>query len=165
MKQLTWRFSSNSSTSNYNIKHGIQWEHANAIHTETHPIDAKNTIYICAKNAWSAKTLNYIANTGRPVPSILSPRRGSNLNNNRMKKDSHEFVHNYSGLGAFGMDRKTDEETLMFYLQKFSEDHFLALLIPRLSDHEIEELYLLINNKLKQHLSEDEYHQVFLKDR
>ena len=82
-----------------------------------------------------------------------------------MKKDTHDFVQNYTGLGAFGMDRKTDEETLMFYLQKFSEDSFLNLLIPRLTDTEIESLYLLVNEKLKHHLSEDEYHSVFLKDR
>lgn len=82
-----------------------------------------------------------------------------------MKKDTHNFIHEYNGLGAFGMDRKTDEETLMFYLQKFSEDSLLNLLIPRLSDTEIEDLYLLINQMLKEHLSEDEYHKVFLKDR
>ncbi len=82
-----------------------------------------------------------------------------------MKKDSHNFVQNYNGLGAYGLDRKTDEETIMFYLQKFSEDTFLQTLIPRLPDHELEEIYLFINNKLKAHLSEDEYHSLFLKDR
>ena len=82
-----------------------------------------------------------------------------------MKKDTHHFVHEYDGLGAFGLDRATDEETLMFYLQKFSEDNFMKTLLPRLSDEELEELYLLINQKLKAHLSEDEYHGVFLKDR
>ena len=80
-------------------------------------------------------------------------------------KDSHQFVHDYKGLGAFGMDRKTDEETVMFYLQKFSEDNFMKMLIPRLSDKELEEIYLSINTKLKTHISEDEYHRLFLKDR
>lgn len=82
-----------------------------------------------------------------------------------MKKDTHNFIHDYKGLGAFGMDRKTDEETLMFYLQKFSEDSLLNLLVPRLSDTEIESLYEMVNKTIKTHLSEDEYHQVFLKDR
>jgi len=82
-----------------------------------------------------------------------------------MKKDTHNFVQEYKGLGAFGLDRKTDEETIMFYLQKFSEDSFLKAFIPRLSDQELEGIYLLINDKLKQHLSEDEYHRLFLKDR
>ncbi|MBU1341296.1 MAG: cytoplasmic protein [Proteobacteria bacterium] len=82
-----------------------------------------------------------------------------------MKKDTHNFIQEYKGLGAFGLDRKTDEETIMFYLQKFSEDSFLKTLLPRLSDQELEEIYLFINNKIKQHLSEHEYHGLFLKDR
>ena len=48
-----------------------------------------------------------------------------------MKKDTHDFIQGYKGLGAFGLDRETDEETIMFYLQKFSEDLFLKTLIPR----------------------------------
>ena len=81
-----------------------------------------------------------------------------------MKKDTHNFIQEYKGLGAFGLDRATDEETIMFYLQKFSEDSFLKIFIPRLSDRELEEIYLFINDKLKQHLSENEYHTLFLKD-
>ncbi len=82
-----------------------------------------------------------------------------------MKKDTHEFIQTYDGLGAFGLNRETDEETVMFYLQKFSEDTFMEALIPRLSDPELEEIYLFINRHLKQHLTEDEYHALFLKDR
>lgn len=82
-----------------------------------------------------------------------------------MKKDTHQFIQEYKGLGAFGLDRETNEETLKFYLQKFSEDSFLDLLLPRLSDNELEDLYLLVNEKLKQHLTENEYHSDFLKDR
>ena len=81
-----------------------------------------------------------------------------------MKKDRHKFIQEYKGVGAFGMDRKTDEETIMFYLQKFSEDSFLTTFIPRVSDEELEEIYLFINGKLKQHLIEEEYHTLFLKD-
>ena len=82
-----------------------------------------------------------------------------------MKKDTHNFVQEYKGLGAFGLDRETDEETIMFYLQKFSEDSFLKTILPRLPDRELEEIYLFINDKLKRHLSEEEYHSLFLKDR
>lgn len=82
-----------------------------------------------------------------------------------MKKDTHEFIQEYKGLGAFGMDRNTDEETIMFYLQKFSEDRFMKTFLPRLSDPELEGIYLFVNNHLKKHLSEDEYHSLFLKDR
>ena len=84
---------------------------------------------------------------------------------NEKKKDTHNFIQEYKGLGAFGFDRKTDEETIMFYLQKFSEDSFLKTVLPRMSDMELEEIYLFINTKLKQHISEDEYHDLFLKDR
>ncbi len=82
-----------------------------------------------------------------------------------MKKDSHQFVQEYKGLGAFGMSRKDDEETIMFYLQKFSEDSFMKTLLPRLSNEELEEIYFWVNNFLKKHISEDEYHSLFLKDR
>lgn len=82
-----------------------------------------------------------------------------------MAKDTHNFVQQYKGLGAFGLDRETDEETIMFYLQKFSEDSFLKLLIPRLSDQELEEIYAFVNDRLKKYISEDEYHTLFLKDR
>ena len=82
-----------------------------------------------------------------------------------MKKHTHEFIQTYDGVGAFGMDRESDEETIMYYLQKFSDDAFMKAFIPKLSDDELEEIYLFINNKLKQHLSEAQYHSLFLKDR
>ena len=82
-----------------------------------------------------------------------------------MKKDTHDFVQNYQGLGAFGMNRETDEETVMFYLQKFSEDSFMKTLLPRLSDEELENIYLWVNQHLKKHVTEDEYHSLFIKDR
>jgi hypothetical protein len=81
-----------------------------------------------------------------------------------MKKDTHQFLQEYKGIGAFGLDRRTDEETIMFYLQKFSEDSFIKTFIPRLSDQELEDIYLFINKKLKNHLIEEEYHTLFLKD-
>ncbi|MBF0411155.1 MAG: cytoplasmic protein [Desulfamplus sp.] len=63
------------------------------------------------------------------------------------------------------MDRKTDEETLMFYLQKFSEDTFMKAFIPRLNDEDLEQIYNTINFFLKKYFSEDDYHAIFLKDR
>lgn len=82
-----------------------------------------------------------------------------------MKKDTHNFIHAYQGLGAFGMNRETDEQTIMFYLQKFSEDTFMQTLVPRLTDAELEKIYQCIHEFLKQYISEDEYHELFLKDR
>lgn len=79
-------------------------------------------------------------------------------------KHSHQFVENYDGMMAFGMDRKTNEATLICYLQKFSDDTFLQTLIPRFSDEELEEVFEFITDKMKAHLTEPEYHSLFLKD-
>lgn len=82
-----------------------------------------------------------------------------------MKKDTHQFIQEYKGIAPFGMDRESDEETVMFYLQKFSEDAFMKALIPRLSDRELEEIYEWVHGYLKKYISESEYHSLFLKDR
>ncbi len=81
-----------------------------------------------------------------------------------MAKHSHDFVENYDGLGAFGWDRKTDEETVMFYLQKFSDDDFMKVMMKRLTDEELSGIYEKINELMKNHLTEDEYHSLFLKE-
>ena len=81
-----------------------------------------------------------------------------------MKKHTHEFVETYSGLVGFGLDRQTDENTLMYYLQKFSDDQLMRNLIPKLSDGELNEIFINITGLLKNHLTEAEYHALFLKD-
>ncbi|HMK66054.1 MAG TPA: cytoplasmic protein [Thermodesulfobacteriota bacterium] len=80
------------------------------------------------------------------------------------RKHSHEFVQHYQGLVGFGLDRQTDEHSLMIYLQKFSDDGLMAKLIPRMGDREIEETFLLLSRILREHLNEREYHDLFLKD-
>lgn len=77
---------------------------------------------------------------------------------------SHTFVNTYDGLVGFGADRPTDEATVRFYLQKFSDDTFMEALLPRLADTELEEIFDLINRLLVRHLDEGEYHRIFLKD-
>ncbi|MBA3035455.1 MAG: cytoplasmic protein [Desulfobacterium sp.] len=77
---------------------------------------------------------------------------------------SHNFVETYSDLVGFGMDRKTDENTIQYYLQKFSDDKLMEKLIGRLSDEELSEIFFMITKIMKKHLSEAEYHQLFLKD-
>jgi len=79
-------------------------------------------------------------------------------------RHTHEFVNRYDGLVGFGLDRETDEKSLMVYLQKFSDDTLLKTILPRLSDAEIQELFDLISRILKTHLKENEYHQLFLGD-
>ena len=79
-------------------------------------------------------------------------------------KHAHRFVEEYEGLVGFGLDRETDEHTLTYYLQKFSDDDLMALIRPRMTDAEMDELFSLIARLLKLHLTEPEYHRYFLKE-
>jgi hypothetical protein len=81
-----------------------------------------------------------------------------------MTQHSHQFVERYTGLVGFGLDRETDENTLICYLQKFSDDAVMAAIIRRLADQELAEMFDLINRLLRRHFTEAEYHRLFLKD-
>jgi len=77
---------------------------------------------------------------------------------------THKFVDNYKGLVAFGLDRETDENTVICYLQKFSDDNLMKNIIKRFDDEELKDIFEFISRLLKKHLSESEYHQLFLKE-
>jgi hypothetical protein len=81
-----------------------------------------------------------------------------------MGTHSHNFVETYKGMLGIGADRDTDEKTVIFYLQKFSDDKFMQTLIPRLSEDELLEIFDLINRLMKNHLKHSEYHTLFLKE-
>jgi hypothetical protein len=81
-----------------------------------------------------------------------------------MTRHSHQFVEDYSGFVGFGFNRETDEDTLMYYLQKFSDDTFMKTIIKRLSDDELSHLFDIMTKLMKTHLSEPEYHKLFLKE-
>lgn len=81
-----------------------------------------------------------------------------------MSKHTHDFVESYQGLVGYGADRETDENTLIYYMQKFSDDQFMSLITKRMTDEEMLELFDLLNHLLKNHLTEVEYHELFLKD-
>lgn len=80
-----------------------------------------------------------------------------------MGNHTHHFVETYNGLVGFGADRETDEKTLIFYLQKLSDDTLMETLTQRMTDDELEEVFSLVSRLLKNHLSEAEYHRLFLK--
>lgn len=82
-----------------------------------------------------------------------------------MPKHTHRFVDRYDGLVGFGLDRETDESTLIYYLQKFSDDAVMNAIIKRLENDEMAEVFDLINRLLRRHFSEAEYHRLFLKDK
>ena len=81
-----------------------------------------------------------------------------------MTTHHHTFVDEYDGMVAFGFSREVDEKSLMYYLQKFSDDDLVKALVPRLSDDEINRLFELMSQLMKNHLNDDEYHRFFLKD-
>jgi hypothetical protein len=81
-----------------------------------------------------------------------------------MAQHTHNFVENYTGLLGFGFDRETDENTIICYLQKFSDDNLMKILIEKLSDEELRQIFSLITRLLKKHLTDEQYHLLFLKD-
>ncbi|MBW2043142.1 MAG: cytoplasmic protein [Deltaproteobacteria bacterium] len=81
-----------------------------------------------------------------------------------MEKRSHRFVETHDGFVGFGMDRKSDEEALVYYLQAFSDDALMEAIVPRMTDMEINDLFSRISGLLRKHLSEPEYHRLFLKE-
>ena len=81
-----------------------------------------------------------------------------------MKRHSHNFVETYEGLVGFGADRETDEYTVIYFLQKFSDDRLMKTLLKRLSEDELSQIFDLISRLLKKHLNEAEYHALFLKE-
>lgn len=81
-----------------------------------------------------------------------------------MALHSHRFVETYDGMVGFGLNRETDENTVVYYLQKFSDDELMSLLRTRMDDAELASLFDQLSGILRKHLSEEEYHTYFLKD-
>jgi hypothetical protein len=79
-------------------------------------------------------------------------------------RHQHTFVNRYDGMVGFGFSREVDEKSLMFYLQKISEDDLVKVLVPRLSDLEITDLFEHLSRLMRKYLTDDEYHHLFLKD-
>jgi len=62
----------------------------------------------------------------------------------------------------FGLNRQEDERSLADFLRMYSDDTFTSLLIPRMTDEEIQEIVGLLSRIMRNHLSEKEYHALFL---
>lgn len=77
---------------------------------------------------------------------------------------THTFVEDYTDLVGFGLNRETDEKTVIYYLQKFSDDQLMNLIIPRMSDAELADIFDRLSALMSKHLSEKEYHRYFLKE-
>ncbi|KJS30938.1 MAG: cytoplasmic protein [Desulfatitalea sp. BRH_c12] len=81
-----------------------------------------------------------------------------------MTQHTHTFVEKYQGMVGFGLNRQTDENTVVYYLQKFADDALMQVLIKRLEDEELTVLFDLMSDLLRKHLEEGEYHRLFLKE-
>jgi hypothetical protein len=81
-----------------------------------------------------------------------------------MPTHSHAFVEEYGGMVAYGFNRETDEKTVIYYLQKFSDDALIHTMVGRMSDAELGQVFDLVSDLLRRHLSEPEYHRLFLKE-
>jgi hypothetical protein len=81
-----------------------------------------------------------------------------------MAKHNHTFVEEYDGLVGFGYDRKGDESTVKYYLQKFSDDDHASIILGRMSDSDLEGLFNLMGDLMRKYMEEKEYHRYFLKD-
>jgi hypothetical protein len=57
-----------------------------------------------------------------------------------------------------------DKATITWYLQKFADDAHMALIRERMSPSDMTALFDHLGGLLKKYLSEEEYHEVFLKD-
>lgn len=79
-----------------------------------------------------------------------------------MKRHTHKFIETFDGFIGYGFDRKSNEDTVKFYLQKFSDDTLMEIIISRMSDDDLDELFEIISRALKKYLSEEEYHKFFL---
>jgi len=65
---------------------------------------------------------------------------------------------------SFGFDRSTDERSLALFLSCFADQQLLDTLLPRLADQEILQVVDFITELMQKHLSEKEYHKLFLSE-
>ncbi len=63
---------------------------------------------------------------------------------------------------CFGWNRATDERSCQAFLRRFCTPDLLAILTPRLTDQELTALIDHLSGLMKKHLSESEYHRLFL---
>ena len=62
----------------------------------------------------------------------------------------------------FGMNRAMDEQSLVAFLRQVSSDSMTAALVPRMSEKEIHQVVDLLTGIMRNHLSGEEYHRLFL---
>ena len=63
---------------------------------------------------------------------------------------------------VFGFDRETDEQSLSLFLERFTDKGMLKVLLPRLEKDDIFATVDFLTGIMQKHLSEKEYHSLFL---
>lgn len=63
---------------------------------------------------------------------------------------------------VFGLSRKDDERSLADFFQLFSQNRLTSVVIPRMTDEEIHRTVDMLSSIMRSHLSEKEYHSLFL---
>lgn len=74
------------------------------------------------------------------------------------------FANGNAGAICFGLDRATDERSLILFLKRFCDERLLTALVPRLQAEEIDQVVDLVSGLLRAHLTDEEYHALFLED-
>lgn len=82
-----------------------------------------------------------------------------------MKKESPATIPPLdTGNICFGLDRETDERSLIVFIERFAAPALLGTLIPRLDDAELTAILDFLSRLMHKHISEAEYHRLFLRD-
>ena len=63
---------------------------------------------------------------------------------------------------AFGFDRATDERSFELFLQCFVDKKLMETLLPRLQEEDILATVDFLTGIMRKHLTEKEYHSLFL---
>ncbi|MFZ5764349.1 MAG: hypothetical protein ACOY4H_01985 [Thermodesulfobacteriota bacterium] len=63
---------------------------------------------------------------------------------------------------CFGLNRHCDEASLAAFVQLFASSELLNTLIPRMTEADITATVDFLTGLIKRHLSESEYHRLFL---
>jgi len=100
----------------------------------------------------------------QPFFYCLVPDRTQHRAGVIMAKHSHAFVETFDGMVGYGLERQTDEDTLQVYLQKFSDDDVMKTILKRMTDDDLDAVFEMVSRMLSKHLTDEEYHRLFLKD-
>ncbi len=66
---------------------------------------------------------------------------------------------------CFGLTSELDKESFSCFLQLAGNRQFADVLAGRSTSEEIDEVVTALMNLIRRHLSEDEYHRLFLQDK